>query len=499
MKSAIFTILSLSMISLFILIGKGALNITKISNPRNFKAVFPIHSLRPGPELIDPQNTNTVWEYYLLENLSCGLIRDSKNSTTGYEGCIADRFYRSDPNTWIFILRNLRWSDNSSITKFEIEEWLNNLKSKQSRHIQFLKTADEIEYDENSRELKIHFPTTGNEAVLHELSLADASLYPSDYAQNGWKKTVGPYSVKSWSKGENKLILEANPNSPLYNKNMPQVVEAGSLIESDDMSRLFSKSHFDLVPLNAMSDSKTTSELIAGAPQIYNCHPTTLLYFNLNKANKLTDNLEARRAFAEIIQLIQNDYSIYHEPNSALKIENQMIPEGFQGRTAKRSQLKVKTNGALSNTKLRINLLPFLQKNQKLISVITEAFHKSGVNLEIQYSKSLALGDSFGGMTTFVGNQLDPSGSWSFLLYSAHRSLHPWLPNLEYSLRSPPVGLSQDDRQKFYLRLHEQVLNNYFVVPFLMGEERYLFSDRVDASGWNRFDARVRFYELKMK
>jgi len=53
------------------------------------KVLFPTKFLIPSNALLNPHNTETIWEYYLLENLSCGLVLDDSRSPDGFRGCLS--------------------------------------------------------------------------------------------------------------------------------------------------------------------------------------------------------------------------------------------------------------------------------------------------------------------------------------------------------------------------------------------------------------------------
>lgn len=467
----------------------------------NFNSFFWLKDFKDGPELLDPHNIEFVSEYYILENLSCGLVRDSKQAPSGYVGCIAERFFQSDRKTWIFKIRKLKWSDGTDVTKYEIQSWITGLKNNQSRHIQFMNKATYISYDEESRELKIGFHMDATPALLHELSLADAGLFPTNYKSAGWQKTIGPYVVKKWSKVDHQLILSANLLSPLYNLEMPQEVELRRLNDPRLRSEVFKSIKTDFVPLGPLTPDDQVSLLTKNAPQIYVSHPTFLLFFILNKKNKLANDPIARMEFEKVIELAQSRFISTNSSSSTFKIETQMIPEGFDGRLHQIKRKKINQIKLLKNRTIRIRLANDVRAIDDLYRPLVESF--AALNIQLQ-SKSwdgqtFDNEDDFAGISAFHSNQREPSGSWSFLLYSHHGVIHPWLENLSVEFTSLKEDTLNRFGKNFYLRLHEQILALNFTVPYLIGSQRYLLSARVDPSEWNKFDSRVRFYELKMR
>jgi len=492
--------LILALLILFIMATYGGTKITNRQGLPAFSALYLISVLNDGPELLDPQNTESVWQYYLLENLSCGLIRDSKTAPSGYEGCIAEHFFQPDPNTWIFKLREIKWSDGTQVSKSDIDSWMSKLRLENSRHIQFFKQVETVVFDENSRELRVHFRLPIANELLHELSLADASLIPKDYKTLGWGRTVGPYYVKSWSKSNNLLLLSANKYSPFFNSQMPQEVELKQLLDSNKRSELFKSIKIDLALVNAMGSPHVARTLVKNAPQIYECHPNLILYFNLNYKNKLAMNSVARQEFAELIKKIQINFKPPAEDFSTLRAETQMIPEGFNGRIAENTQKNELLKNVLIGHTLKIKFFSGFNENEYLLTLLRKTFADAQIKIEAEFSDDVSTQDedNFASLIGFAGNQLDPSGSWSFLLFSPEAPLHPWLSEMSSKFQSPKSGVVGRD-ETFFQDLHREVLSKHYAVPFLVGSQRYLLSDRVDASGWNRFDSRIRFYELRMR
>ncbi len=489
------------MATLFILAIFGDRKITNSINSSNLSALYPISLLRDTQDLFDPQNTESTWEYYLLENLSCGLVRDSKDSATGYVGCLAESFYQTNQNTWVFKLRNLKWSDGSSVTNKEIESWISRIRHQDSRHIQFFKKVETVSYNETNRELQIQFSMPVGNQILHELSLADAGLFPTDYKINGWQKTIGPFFVKSWKKLGNQLILSANRHSSLYHVDMPHEVELKQLLDPSQRPELFKSIKIDFAPLNPMTIPDVTNQLTKNAPNIYLCHPTLILYFSLNSQNPLAKNHSARANFSQLVDQVKEEFSRSKSKTDTFEPETQMIPSGFQGRLKETTSKNQEVPKTLSRQKLKIRFFKGFNEHSHLYSLFTTTFRKANVDVEYIFSddEPSSKSEEFATLLPFMGNQKDPSGSWSFLLFSPEGPIHPWLPEIKANLEKLPKEETDETSATYFQNIHREVLEKNYVVPFLVGSQRYLLSDRVDASGWNRFDSRVRFYELKMK
>ena len=67
--------------------------------------IFPVGTLKPDGTLLDPANTDSVWHYYLLENLAVGLVRDDVRAPTGFQGVLVSGWAQSSPTQWRFELR----------------------------------------------------------------------------------------------------------------------------------------------------------------------------------------------------------------------------------------------------------------------------------------------------------------------------------------------------------------------------------------------------------
>ncbi|OFZ11900.1 MAG: hypothetical protein A2Z20_03120 [Bdellovibrionales bacterium RBG_16_40_8] len=174
-----------------------------------------LYRLNSNSPLVDATNTETVAEYYLLENLTIGLIRDSNMDMRGYEPGIAERWWHSTPNSWSFKIRdNLRWSNGQAITLHEIKESLSRLKNSKSRHILYMKNLDEISADLHTNEIVLRFANPVNSGVLHELSLADSGLLHPLNLQYDWSVTSGPYTISSFNRELNEAHLELNKFCP---------------------------------------------------------------------------------------------------------------------------------------------------------------------------------------------------------------------------------------------------------------------------------------------
>lgn len=460
------------------------------------KILFPLTMLRPGQDLLDPQNTETIWEYYLLENISCGLVRDSQNSPTGYEGCIADRFYQENPQTWVFVLRNLCWSDGSKVTDRQIVKWMQNLANKDKRHIQFLKHAQDISYDEKSRVLRIKFPFETDKTILHELSLADAGLFPDEYEVNGWSKTVGPYSVEKWDFKQNILRLKLNNFSPLVNETSPVEAELFRLTDPSQRKEVFRNLQADVVPMSATYNPKSFAEVLPNAPQIFEGFPTAISYFVLNHDCPDALQMKNREIFAEVVSSFKGKIQDTTREMSTLSPEDQMIPNGFNGRI---ESLKISTKSGDTEMKKIFIMMPTAFKEMdSFVSALQFEFSKRDVNLEIDFADDSDLSPKhFAKLTSFIGNQLDATGSWAFLANPQTGILKKWYNLYEEDYKNVYNLKNISKKDENLKRLHSKVLNTKIAIPVMIGSQKYLISNRVNVDAWNKFDSRLRIYLIK--
>lgn len=463
------------------------------------KILFPVILLKEGPVLLDPDNTESIWEYYLLENIACGLVRDSKFSATGYEGCLADRFYQENPNTWVFHIPERKWSDGTIVTTGEILNWIESLRQDSKRHIKYLKLADKIAFVETERNLKIHFPIEMDSTILHELSLADSGLFPSDYKTAGWSKTVGPYFVKSWSYSEGTLLLTANKYSPLFKEEIPKDVDLSKLKDPSLRNQIFKTLHVDVVPIGAGASLKIIKTVLPNAPQIWTSHPMSFSFFYFNIKNKYSLDVHYRHLFAAAVNDVRSYITALADPDNPLYPEDQMIPSGFNGRLNSTPDLpKPLRFDKVLNIKVLLGTafkeMPTLTKKMQHILL------NYGFAVEFEYAdRSTFNNDEFAGVYSFLGNQQDASGSWSFLAGPPHGVLSSWSKNFQEEYNQVFEATDLKNRQQHLQNLHEIILKKFIAVPFMIGTQRYLLSKNIDASNWNQFDARLRIYDIRRK
>ncbi len=463
----------------------------------NLRVHFPLYLLKSGQELLNPSDTASIWEYYLLENLSCGLVRDAKSKAIGYEGCLSDRFFQANESNWTFHIRSLKWSDGSDLSAMQINRWFGQIVREDHRHIRYLRDLKGYSFDEDTRLLSLDFNSKVDDGILHELSLADAALVPDDFKTVGWKKTVGPYFVANWDSEKSELHLKRNPYSPLGNEGSASDITLFYISDPDERENLFSKFTADLVPVSVMADPKVASGYRQLPAKEFVGHPTHISFFYFNRKNRDATIDKNRAIFAKLIRSFASE-------NQELigsygwSVESQMIPDGFKGRLEKEALSFSSSEGSLPSS-LRIVLPTSYKAFSSYVSSLTEYFQKHGTELTVDFAPSLEPKNNyFAGLLTFVGNQMDPSGSWSFLTSPGGGGvLHDWLDEVhdEYSAAFSESNRIQKERA--FKVLHGAILARHLAVPVTIGSLRYFYSDRIDLSGWNKFDSRLRLYEIK--
>jgi hypothetical protein len=137
----------------------------------------------------------STWEYYLLENLSLGLVRDELREPSGYKGIIlAESWQRLDDKTFEFKLREgIQWSDGSEMTCEQIRDSIIHSINVNSRHLFYLKHLEELECRRNT--LVFHMKISIGSEFLGELSSADFSIINTRNLAGDWSLTSGYYFI----------------------------------------------------------------------------------------------------------------------------------------------------------------------------------------------------------------------------------------------------------------------------------------------------------------
>lgn len=463
-----------------------------MTHSKTLRVGFPLIFLRQDQKILDPRNTDTVYEYYLLENLAVGLVRDSSQSPSGYGPGIAESWERLSPTRWVFHLRpGLAWSDGAPIDPALITSHVVSLSREKHRHIVYLKKLQSATVE--NRDLVLDFSSPTNDGLIHELSLADSALLHPDNLTKDWRVTSGPFSVESYEPGKS-LHLKKNPHYRIHDGYPDQVELVG--FTKDTAGYFFDTVVIDLLKIPLPSFRGSYPKVLAKAPQVLRGYPTSIcqLYFNTEKS--LWRDVEARREFSFITEQALEGFSY-----ADLVRERQLIPKGYSGRLDDGAVPSGASRGLLAGKRLKIYLLPSFSDGPRIAAALKAGFEKAGVPLDIGYaweSPEMAP-DSDLQMTLFAGNQREAMGSWQFMFSPDHGYLRHFRPKVEPFFDRIMASDDKEDRETNIRALHSHVLKEAYAVPLFIEADILAASDRVDLSRLNPFDLRLRFYEVQWK
>lgn len=466
-------------------------------NNRTLEVLFPLSALRAGNKIIDPFNIESIFEYYLLENLGVGLIRDDLSQPDGYAPLLASSWEKLNDSTWMFIIRpDLKWSDGSKITGEQLVRHFISLKKNNSRHLLYLKMLENVKFDQSTNALFLRFSQKVDRELLHELSLADAVLtYPD---ATDWCITSGPYFIKQYLPSEKELFLENNVNSPIKRPNSPKHVHLFSLKKMSDLNEIFSKINVDLFYLPPSTFRSIYSAAIKNAPFLQRGQKTLIHFLSFNEKHPLFGDSLVRRELSFLIK------EVFSKVNRTEFYEyyDQMIPKGYSGQLLDYNAQEVTHIVALSGKKIAIKFSPDIKEVPGIMDSFNIIEKKYKINFAVSFgdTEGSKIGEQeFARSYMFQGNQKDPLGSWSFLFSEKTGVLAPYKDGfLEFFLKIAGND-SSENRLKVLHDLHEWVLQTTQVIPFLVESPLVLTSKQVDISRWNQFDFRIRLYEVKWK
>ena len=464
---------------------------SKLKDQSSLRVLFPIHILKSSAQIIDPSNTVTTGEYYLLENLAAGLIRDLKDSPSGYEGVYAESWVQTSPNTFTFKIRNqIKWSDGSPIALQEIADSLVALKNANSRHIVYLRKLSGVKTDDGSRTMTLNFESPVNSGVLHELSLADAGIMSQKKVDEGWKVTSGPYSVKAYDYPGEKLELQLNRNCPLARDYSPSAVTLFFPVNPNDVKEVFKKVPVDLYDISVFSFRHTLEDLIRNADEKIRAIPNVIYYFNFNPNFEHRIAEADRIAFASILQSAPMDL-----PPPLLRA-TQMIPVGYAGRLKEWAFESTKSK-SFSHRGIKLLFPKEFKDSPEIFLRIKEAFKAANTEVEAVFTDGATLDSSvFAQIRIFKGNQRDSVGNWAFLFSPEKGPLTHFRPEVVDYFDKIVGAQTEMARERLIHDLHSKVLRHALAVPFAFEAPMVLHSRRVDLSHWNLFDLRARYYEV---
>lgn len=434
---------------------------------------------RGHSKFIDPFNLAFATEYYLLENLSVGLVSESFERGDQWEPRLAKKWKQINSRTWKFYLyKNLCWSDGSPLTLEQVADHFEVLRKEKSRHLTLLKTVESISLDRKSNSLILRFINPVNEGLLHELSLADAAILHPKNLNDDWSVASGPYYVSLRTLQE--IQLKANE---FYR--FPLDIQAISI-----RSQKSPFNNYDILFRPSAAFRSEFVELTAAAPNVYLGYPMLIYYFFFPELDERSNDFEIRKAFRWFIHA---SFANFKSPG-VLVAERQLVPNGYSGRLSVNH---------VDSSEVHIRKLQGLPLLIKVVEKIQEVFSdlmlaeakKHGIELNFTCTENEPR--TFAAFRSFMGNQQDPLSSFRFL-YGEGGPLHRFYPQVEFFFTAI-ASASEDRRKQLLLDLHEFTLKQAYVVPFFAEYVAILHSDRVDLSLINRHDMRLRFFEMKWK
>ena len=466
------------------------------SGEKILQVLFPIAFLKEDSHLVDVTNLKTIYEYYLVESLAAGLLRDTPASQDGYTPLLAESWNQTKPNEWQFKIKNdLTWSNGEPLTGEQIADHFNKIKNRESKHLLGLRRIEAVSFDATHHTLTMVFRDATNSSLLHELSLADAVVtYPGPKGDN-WSVTSGAYSVVQYSPAALELDLKINPKSVTANAKSPKSIHLFYPKDKAELTGAFKDYHVDLYYQPAQPYRKMVKTVRKQAKQIYSGHPNTISFFAFNQKHELTVSEAARQTFKKIASEAFRSFTW----DDSVQYEEQLIPPGYAGRISHYAPPATTAEGLSGKTILIVVSHGFREIPDAILS-LKSAAKMHGAEIEIAYSDEVvAATKPFATLKSFKGNQVDPAGSWNFLFNGDDAELGMFRNNILDQLNSVTIVNNESQRNEALEALHRQVLDHAYAVPVMLEANAIFASDRVALNNINPFDLRLRFYDVVWK
>lgn len=468
---------------------------SKTAEPSTLRVIYPVGLLSAEDRLLDPANLNSVYHYYLLENLASGLVSDSLESSSGCKGVLAESWRQDGERTWSFRIRpNLKWSDGSSLSGEQLRDFFTALATKNSRHLVAMRSLASVVWHAVLRELSFEFSKPTNNSILHELSLADSAvLHPANQSQ-GWAVTSGFYSVSKYDKGTG-ITLVANSNHPQFSADAPTTVR---LYQPALKEWSFKEEQADLWAVPTPSFSAIARKRRSEAPEVKEGLPTAIYYFEFNPKHPLGISLSARAAFKSLVQ----EYFSKSVPHlEEARFENQLIAPGYPSRLEEFSTSPASREGIneLRRRPLSLSLYYFAKELPWMSDQFAAFLEQAGVKADLSFERyrSPDPKDWFARASIFSGNQKDSIGTWSFLFSDKISPLGAFRDLVKSDLENATGTPAEAERETLLQRIHRTTLQQALVVPFLLEKRYAIHSNRINLSRWNPFDMRMRLYDVR--
>jgi ABC-type oligopeptide transport system substrate-binding subunit len=474
----------------------GILIYARESKDDTLQVLFPIAYLKNDSRVVDVTNLKTIYEYYLVESLGAGLLRDTPSTHDGYTPLLAESWHQNKPNEWQFRIKsNLTWSNGEPLTGEQIANHFATIKNRESKHLLALRRLEQVSFEPIGRILTMVFNGSTNSSLLHELSLADAVVtYPGQSGEN-WSVTSGAYSVGRYDPKALELELRINPTSVTANDKAPKSIHLFFPKDKSLLVGAFKDYPVDLYYQPAQPYRNVVKTIRKQAPQIYSGHPNTISFFSFNSKHPLAHHETARQAFRKIVTDALKDFPW----DETIQPEEQMIPPGYAGRISHYESQASAGDGLAGQTILIVVSHGFRELPQSInrLKVLAKSY---GVILEIAYSDEVVDESKiFATLKSFKGNQVDPAGSWNFLFNGDDAELGQFRGNVLSLLNAVTVLNEPHLRNEALDTLHRQVLEHAYAVPVMLESNAILASNRVTLNNINPFDLRLRFYDVVWK
>ena len=461
-----------------------------MSQPKVLRVGYPLSFIQKGQILLDPTNTDSVYQFYLLENLAAGLVRDSSQSPLGYEPGLARAWEKLSPTRWAFDLNpDLSWSDGTKIDPRAIAEHLQSLARDKHRHVVYLRRLKKASVE--GRRIVLEFDSPVNDGLIHELSLADAALLHPKNLTDDWSVVSGAFFVESFDPGK-RLLLRRNSHYA-GSSNGPDKVEFVNYT-MDTIGDFFDKTDIDLLKIPTPAFRAPNQKILSHAPQVLKGYPTWIYYLHFNPSRPLGRDAELRRSLAALL-----DDALKGDLPPGLTRERQLVPKGYSGHLDAAPSLPAPKPGLLRGRHIKINLLPSFGEAKALKEALAAAFTKAGATLELGENWGFEENDADAQLSQFSGNQRDAMGSWQFMFSPDHGDLAAYRPQVEGFFEQISGAENTESREAALRLLHARVLKEAYAVPLFIEADSMVASKRVDLSRLNPFDMRLRFYEVQWK
>ncbi|AIS51790.1 oligopeptide-binding protein OppA [Thermoanaerobacter kivui] len=317
-KRAIVTLLSIVLVLSAVLAGCSGQSKTSTSTISANNASEQVLNLNLGdePPTLDPQKATDEVSFTILNDVLEGLVRyDMNGKIEKGSGLAKDWEISEDGLTYIFHLRDAKWSDGNPITAYDFEyAWkraLNpNTASQYAYQLFYIKGAEEYNSGKGSADqvgvkalddktlqvtLKAPAPQFLGLTSFPTYMPLEKSIYEKYGDKVGSDPNTlvysGPFIIKSWEH-EQSITLEKNPNYwdkdnvKLQTINFTMIKDNNSLVQNYDTGALDSI----FIPGDYIDKYKDS-------PEYHNYALATVWYLQFNNKDKIFKNANIRKAF----------------------------------------------------------------------------------------------------------------------------------------------------------------------------------------------------------